>query len=121
MSDVDIEQIVELAKEYYEGMLHGQVHLLERVFETDARFQGVRGGEQVRRGLDEFVAMVSGPNAGKLADDYSLSIELIDITGPVAVIKVRDRFRGRTYVDYLTLVKTGTLWRVVNKAFTIVD
>jgi putative lumazine-binding protein len=43
------------------------------------------------------------------------------MTGPVAVIKVKDRFRGRTYVDYLTVVKIGAVWRIVNKAFTTVD
>ncbi len=120
MTATDIEQIVQLTKEYYEGMIHGKVHLLERVFEAGARFQGVRDGEQVRRGLDEFVAMVSGINGGP-PDDYGLSIELLDITGPVGVVKVKDRFRGRTYVDYLTLVKSGAVWRIVNKTFATVD
>lgn len=121
MTKTDIEKIVALANEYYEGMLHGKSDVLERAFEAGAYFQGVRDGEQVRRGLDEFIAMVSGTNAGPPADDYFLSIELLDITGPVAVIKVKDRFRGRTYVDYLTLVKSGADWRIVNKAFTTVD
>ncbi len=120
MIDTDIGQMVELVKEYYEGMLHGKVHILERAFEAGARFQGVRDGAQVRRGLDEFVAMVSDINAGP-PGDYGWSIELLDITGPVAVIKVKDRFRGRTYVDYLTVVKTDAVWRIVNKAFTTVD
>jgi hypothetical protein len=37
------------------------------------------------------------------------------------VVKVKDRFRGRTYVDYLTLVKSGAVWRIVNKAFATAD
>jgi len=122
MTDADIGLLVELAKRYYEGMLHGKIEMLETAFEVGARFQGVRDGQQVRRGLVEFVAMVGGPNAGgEPGADYSLLIELLDITGPVAVIKVKDRFRGRTYVDYLTVVKTGAVWRIVNKAFTTVD
>lgn len=122
MNEADIKQIVELAKGYYEGMLHGTVEMLERAFEVGAQFQGVRDGQQIRRGLEEFISMVGGTDAdGQPAVDYSLSVELLDITGPVAVIKVKDRFRGRTYVDYLTAVKTGAVWRIVNKAFTTVD
>jgi len=122
MIDGDIGQLVELAKGYYEGMLYGKAEMLERAFEAGARFQGVRDGEQVRRGLEEFITMVGGTSpGGESAADYSLSIELLDITGPIAVIKVKDRFRGKTYVDYLTAVKAGAVWRIVNKAFTTVD
>ncbi|MGA2842678.1 MAG: nuclear transport factor 2 family protein [Steroidobacteraceae bacterium] len=122
MTDADIGQIVELAEGYYVGMLHGKVEMLERAFEAGARFQGVRDGEQIRRGLGEFIAMVGGTNADEEpAVEFSLSVELLDITGPVAVIKVKDRFRGRTYVDYLTVVKISAVWRIVNKAFTTID
>ena len=122
MTDADIGQLVKLAEGYYEGMLHGKAELLERVFEPGARFQGVRDGEQIRRGLGEFIAMVGGSRAdGEPAVEFSFSVELLDMTGPVGVIKVKDRFRGRTYVDYLTVVKIGAVWRIVNKAFTAVD
>lgn len=122
MSDTDATALRQLANDYYEGMARGRGELLARVFEPGARFQGVRDGVQVRRGLDEFVTMVSGANADlAFAADYSVAVELMDITGPVAVLKVRDRFRGRTYVDYLTAVKDGGDWKIVNKAFTTVD
>ncbi|HUI61117.1 MAG TPA: nuclear transport factor 2 family protein, partial [Steroidobacteraceae bacterium] len=114
MSTPDIEAIALLAREYYDGMLYGNAGSLARTFDAGARFQGVRDGEQVRRGLPEFIAMVSGagadaPRPGEA--EYSMSVALIDITGPVAIVKVRDRFRGRTYVDYLTVMKVGDEWR----------
>jgi len=55
------------------------------------------------------------------ASEYSVSVELIDVMGTVGVVKVKDRFRGRMYVDYLTLVRTAAGWRIVNKAFTTID
>jgi hypothetical protein len=101
-------------------MVYGRAASIERVFEPGAQFQGVRDGEQVRRGLPEFVAMVTSSDAPAPAPDYSMAVNLIDITGPIALVKVTDRFRGRTYVDYLTVVKTAAGWRIVNKAFTTV-
>jgi len=121
VTDADIGLLVELAKRYYEGMLHGKIEMLEQ----PSRWRAISGRSRWTTGparAVEFVAMVGGPNAGgEPGADYSLLIELLDITGPVAVIKVKDRFRGRTYVDYLTVVKTGAVWRIVNKAFTTVD
>jgi hypothetical protein len=108
-----------LVKDYYEGMLFGRKETLHAVFEADARFQGVRDGEQVRRNLDEFAAMVAAPQPAA-SPEYALSIELVDISGSVGIVKVRDRFRERCYVDYLSLVRVDGAWRIVNKAFTAV-
>ncbi len=122
MSTTDLESILSLAREYYDGMLYGDADALGRTFDADARFQGVRDGTPVRRGLPEFIAMVSGANAGQPGEvEHSMSVVLVDVTGPIGILKVEDRFRERTYVDYLTLVKTDGHWRIVNKAFTTVD
>jgi hypothetical protein len=114
--------LIALADAYYEGMVHGRPDTLRNVFEEGARFQGVRDGVQVRRGLGEFLAMVTdGAGAKAKAIEERCEVELIDITGPLAILKVRDTFRGRTYVDYLTAVRLPVGWRLVNKAFTTVD
>jgi len=121
MSETDFDAVLRVARAYYDAMLYGNAGSLANIFEPDARFQGLRDAEQIRRGLPEFIAMVSAPDAPRpRQEDYSVAVELIDVTGPVAIVKVRDRFRGRNYLDYLTLVKTGPDWRIVNKAFTTV-
>jgi hypothetical protein len=103
-------------------MVCGKPDALQSVFEEGARFQGVRDGSQVRRGLGEFLAMVAeGPSTGATSPDDLCVVEFIDVTGAMAVLKVRDTFRGRTYVDYLTAVRLPTGWRIVNKAFITVD
>lgn len=112
---------MKLCQDYYEGMVCGRTDVLERVFERGARFQGVRDGEQVRRGLPEFIAMAACADAASGAtQDLSLTVDLVDVTGPIALVKVTDRFRGRTYVDYLMMVKDRE-WQIVNKAFTTID
>jgi hypothetical protein len=122
VNDADFAEIRELVKDYYEGMVYGRSEALARVFETGARFQGVRDDDQVRRGLPEFLTMIASAGDEPLpASEYSVSVELIDVMGTVGVVKVKDRFRGRMYVDYLTLVRTAAGWRIVNKAFTTID
>ncbi len=107
---------------YYEGMVCGLPDVLHSVFEVGSRFQGVRDGIQVRRGLGEFLTMVTeDPSTGTTSPENQCVVELIDVTGAIAVLKVRDTFRGRTYVDYLTAVRMPSGWRIVNKAFTTVD
>ncbi len=122
MSLEDIGHITALVRDYYDGMVYGQADTLERVFDPDARFQGFRDGQPVRRGLTEFIAMTSPASdpVGGLPE-YAVTIDLLDVTGRVAVVKVRDQFRGRLYVDYLTLICTPSGWRIANKAFTSVD
>jgi len=118
----ELSNLVALVHEYYAGMVRGDPQLLRQVFDPPARFQGVRDGTQVRRDLEEFVKMTQSPPAdSSQAGDGFLRVEMADLTGDVAVVKVRDRFRGRMYVDYLTMMKTATGWRIVNKAFTTVD
>jgi hypothetical protein len=114
----DIGQITALVRDYYDGMVFGQADTLSRVFDPEARFQGFRDAVHVRRALPEFIAMTTSPDA---AADYDVAVRLIDITGSVAVVKVQDRFRGRLYVDYLTLIRSAESWRIINKAFTTVD
>lgn len=115
-------ELIALATTYYEGMVYGRANTLRAVFEHAARFQGVRDGEQVRRGLDEFVDMVGSTSDVTVPpEQFRFTVESIDVTGPLAVLKVRDRFRGRTYVDYLTAVHKADGWCIVNKAFTTVD
>jgi Putative lumazine-binding len=40
-----------------------------------------------------------------------------DITNDNCIAKIRSTYTDKVYIDYLALVKTGTVWRIVNKTF----
>ena len=45
-------------------------------------------------------------------------MEVLDITGKVAVCKVEAIREGRLcYTDYVTFVRIGRTWKIVSKAF----
>jgi hypothetical protein len=112
----DRRALLALAETYYEGMVQGCVNDLARTFDADARFQGMRDGQRVTRGLPEFLELVRNPDASARLDRHCHA-EVLDIAGSIAVLKVVDRFRGRTYTDYLSALKTPDGWKIVNKTF----
>jgi hypothetical protein len=112
----DYQAITQVVQNYYDGMVHGRDDLLQGVFAADAQFQGIRDGTKVQRGLDEFINMVRNPDPW-MKKDYGMQIEMIDQSGPIGIVKVVDRFRGRSYTDYLSLLKGDEGWRIVNKTF----
>ncbi|MDR3511201.1 MAG: nuclear transport factor 2 family protein [Caulobacteraceae bacterium] len=117
MSQSDLAAIADLARRYYLGMVEGDEALLRGAFTPQARFQGMRDGQEVQRGLDEFVAMTKA--SAVPADPGGLDYEVvaIDLSGPVAVLKLSDLYLGRRYTDYLTLIRGADGWRIANKAF----
>ena len=48
-----------------------------------------------------------------------LEILSIEIAGMTAVARVRDDYRGRTFLDSLSLIKTGDRWVIYNKLYHI--
>ncbi len=46
-----------------------------------------------------------------------MEIELIDIEGDAASVKVVDEFAGMRFSDYLSLLKIDGRWTIVNKVY----
>lgn len=114
MSAEDKAKIEKVALDYYQAMFAGDGGWTREVFDKEARFWGFRDGVAVRRGLPEFVEMVETPG---LAGEAKAKVEFVDCTGDVAVAKIVDDFRGRTYTDYLSLIREGASWKIVGKLF----
>ncbi len=55
-------------------------------------------------------------SAGK-EEKGELTIVATDITGKAASVKVREVYPTSIYTDYVSLLKLGTQWRIVNKIY----
>jgi hypothetical protein len=42
----------------------------------------------------------------------------LDLTNDICIAKVRSTYSDKVYLDYLALIKTGAVWKIVNKIFT---
>jgi hypothetical protein len=113
---IDLRALLALADTYYEAMVHGSVNDLVCVFDAEARFQGMRDGQRVTRDLPEFIELVRNPDATTTLDHHCHA-EVLDLAGPIAVVKVVGLFRGRMYTDYLSALETPEGWKIVNKTF----
>jgi protease I len=73
-------------------------------------------GEMAAMDFDRFVAFVEAQTSpASSGEPYELDIVAIDIAGQVATAKVIDRYLGKRFTDYLSLVKDDKGWRVYNK------
>ena len=66
--------------------------------------------------VDGFVALAEDqPSAEAAGEEFDMRIVSIDVSGQAAVVKVADKYIGRDYIDYLSLLKVGGEWLIYNK------
>jgi hypothetical protein len=101
---------------YIAGHATGDGAEHRQAFHDEAKLFWMRDGKFMQRTDDEYIA----GSPGKPADDEAQrkrSVQILDITGDVAVAKVVLDYPAVTFVDYMSLVKTESGWKIVNKIF----
>ncbi len=114
----EIAAITRTIDDYFQGMYQSDRARIERAFHPDAVISGNFDGAYRRRtrdGFAEFVATVPAP--AKNGVPYDMVIVAIDVSGDAAVVKVRDLYLNRYFVDYLTLLKSNGTWVIINKTY----
>ncbi|MBM3482313.1 MAG: nuclear transport factor 2 family protein [Alphaproteobacteria bacterium] len=115
----EIAAITRTIDDYFKGMHHSDRALIERAFHPDAVIAGNFDGKYRRRTRDGFAEFVSTvPPPAQNGVPYDMAIVNIDLAGDAAVVKVRDLYLNRYFVDYLTLLKFDGAWRIINKSYS---
>ena len=86
------------------------------VFHPDATLYWVADGQLMRRAGTEYQAGFRGTAPADEAE-RSRWIEMVDVTGNVAVAKVILDYPGAHFTDYFALIKVDGEWRVMTKLF----
>ncbi|MFT7675965.1 MAG: hypothetical protein ACI845_004392 [Gammaproteobacteria bacterium] len=110
----EIEAVV---VEYLEGMIYGQPDRLEGAMHPLCKQAGHFNGQYEFYGRDEFIQALKLEVMLPPGTPYQSEIISIDITGDVAVVKVKDDCFDTTFTDYLTMIKSKGRWQIVMKAF----
>lgn len=90
----------ELSKAFYQGAMmfwtgdDGQVNYLTQK-KWKSKLSGIKNPEKAN----------------------SRDVQLIDLTGDIAIVKAESTFPDKIYYDYLALVKSKEGWRITNKVF----
>jgi hypothetical protein len=118
-----ISNLIQLA--YAEGLQNeGDMEKIDRGFHPD--FSMISKGTEEKLDLlslerwKEYKteSLASGKLPRKAADRVSLSFDFIDVSGDVAVAKVK-YFEGetQTYLDYISLYRYEEGWKIISKIY----
>lgn len=112
-------EIAALVRTYLDGLYHCDVERLAAVFHPMALYATAADGQPLLMRMDEYLPVVAAREPPARSGAPRLEEVLaVDVVGPAtAMVKLRCRFFGRDYVDFLTLVRIRGRWQIVAKAF----
>lgn len=101
---------------YLQAQATGNGEFIRKAFHSDARIMAFRDGKLTNLSVEEF----AGRFNGKAAEDEAKrkrTIESIDISGNAAIAKIVLDYPTVKFTDYMSLLKIGGEWKIVNKSF----
>jgi len=114
----DRQQIEHMVQRYFDGLYNSSGEDIEATFHPDAMITGFMSdtGEMAAMTCEKFIAFVEAQaSPASTGEPYELAIIAIDMAGQVAAAKVIDRYLGKSFTDYLSLVRDDKGWRIYNK------
>ena len=101
---------------YFRGHATGDGENFRRAFHPDAKLFFIRDGKVTQVTLEQYAGRATGKPAPD-EEKRKRRIENIDITGNAAIAKIILEYPGVTLTDYMSLLKIGDEWKIVNKIF----
>lgn len=117
-SPVEEAAVRAAAGHYLKGHATGSADEFRAAFHPELKLFWVKDGQLAQRTGADYIAGAPG----KPADDEAQRkrrIASVDITGDAAVVKVELDYPKALITDYLSMLKIGGEWKVVNKIFTV--
>jgi hypothetical protein len=112
----DTAEVRAAVEKYFLAHSSGDAAPLREAFHPDWTMLWVKDGVLQSRTRDEFSAGFKGTPAADEAQ-RKRTIEMVDITGTAAVVKLRLDYPAVTFTDYMLLLRVDGRWQVVTKAF----
>lgn len=111
------ERLVREAVEtYLHGLKFNDVESLKKAFHPEAKLFFVKKDGSLGQLTQEQWYKGFAASAGK-EEEGELKIVEVDITGNAASVKVREEYPNSVYTDYISLLKLGGAWKIVNKVY----
>lgn len=111
----ELDALRAVTQDYLDGMIYVDEPKLRRVFHPKCLI--VFRGRLEYDPLDDFVASVKKEGGLLPGTPYFAEIVSIDLAGDTAVVKSTNDYVGIRFTDFLTMLKTGGRWVIVNKVF----
>lgn len=101
---------------YIQGHATGNGDFMRKAFHADAKVMAFRDGKLTNITAEEFASRFNGKPAPDEAQ-RKRRIESVEITGNAGVGKIVLDYPAVTFTDYMSLLKIGDEWKIVNKVF----
>ena len=101
---------------YLRGHATGDPEFMRKAFHTEGSLIFIRDGKYTTRSFADYIAGMSGKPAPD-EEKRKRWIESVDVAGNAAVGKIILDYPSGRFVDYMTLLKIGGEWKIVNKSF----
>ena len=101
---------------YIQGHVTGNGDFMRKAFHTDAKVMAFRDGKLMNITSEEFASRFNGKPAADEAQ-RKRTIESVEITGNAGVGKIVLDYPTVKFTDYMSLLKVGDEWKIVNKVF----
>lgn len=101
---------------YIQGHATGNGDFMRKAFHPEAKVMAFRDGKLTNMTAEEFASRFNGKPAPDEAQ-RKRRIESVEITGNAGVGKIVLEYPTVTFTDYMSLLKVGEEWKIVNKVF----
>lgn len=114
------DEIIQVMKIYFQALYDADSKSLGSIFHPDARYVNMTEGDYMNFSVSEYLQIVSKrtppSQQGAERTDQIISIE----TGAnqMAFVKAKMSMMGRSYLDFLTLSRDDSGWRIMSKIFS---
>ena len=117
----DIEQIKRIVQLYIDSMNESNPEKVKTAFHKNGKIVGYLHGDFMQMSVDDFAGFVASrqPAPKEKGEDVEFETLLCEILGTTALVKVRDKYLGITFVDILSFIKVDDEWKIYNKLFHV--
>lgn len=115
------EQIEEVVQLYVDSMNESNSEKVKQAFHTNAKVAGYLHGDFMEMSVDDFSDFVASqqPSPKEKGENVIFEILSTEIEGATAIVKVRDKYLGITFLDTLSFIKIEGEWKLYNKLFHV--
>jgi hypothetical protein len=117
----DIEQFENVVQLYIDSLDESNPDKVKETFHENAKVVGYLHGNFMEMSVDDFAGFVASqqPSPKEKSENVVFEILTCEIEGTTALVKVRDKYLGITFLDTLSFIKNESEWKIYNKLFNV--
>ena len=114
-------QIKNLIQIYVDSMDESNPNKVKQIFHNNAKIVGYLHGDFMEMSVDDFAGFVASqqPSPKEKGENVIFEIITCEIEGTTAVVKLRDKYLGITFMDILSFIKIEGEWKIYYKLFNV--